>query len=99
MTATRRIVNLIYRLFLFSWILAVLWVKGYLWSLFGLTVFLVLLDLFFTAQFYVSEARESASEKTRAKPRAARPKKVDGGGDSSWREPSPQWAQPPAKKG
>jgi len=89
MTDTRRVVNLIYRLFLFSWIFAVLWVKGYLWSLFGLMVFLVLLDLFLTAQFYGAEARESPSAKRPARRKASSTQDPEDGDDNSWREPRP----------
>jgi len=98
MTDTRRVVNLIYRVFLCSWIFAILWAKGYLWSLFGLALFLVLLDLYLAAYYYAWAASAPPDAKTRPKPKGGRPRKADDGQESSWREPRPQWSEPPAQK-
>ncbi len=46
MLNTRIITTLIYRLFLLSLIVAVLWVKGYLWWILGIAIFLYLLNGF-----------------------------------------------------
>jgi len=46
MYSARVIASLINRLFLLSLIVAVLWVKGYLWWILGIAVFLYLLELF-----------------------------------------------------
>jgi len=42
----RIIAGLINRLFLLSLIVAVLWVKGYLWWIFGIAILLYLIDAF-----------------------------------------------------
>ncbi|MGO9469502.1 MAG: hypothetical protein ACLQIB_08670 [Isosphaeraceae bacterium] len=46
MLSTRIIATLLYRIFLLSLIAAVLWVKGYLWWILGIAVFLYLLNAF-----------------------------------------------------
>jgi hypothetical protein len=46
MYSARIIAGLIYRLFLLSLIVAVLWVKGYLWWIFGIAILLYLIDGF-----------------------------------------------------
>ena len=43
---TRMHCDTVYRIFLLSLIAAVLWVKGYLWWVFGIAVFLFLLNAF-----------------------------------------------------
>jgi len=44
MSNARIIAGLIYRLFLLSLIVAVLWVKGYLWWIFAIAILLYLID-------------------------------------------------------
>jgi hypothetical protein len=46
MYSAQVIVGMIYRIFLLSLIAAVLWVKGYLWWVFGIAVFLFVLNIF-----------------------------------------------------
>ena len=89
MTKTHRLTRLTYRLFLFAWIFAVLWVKGYLWLIFIVAVFLALLDGYLSAQLEASRAARAEAAKPRARPGGRRPKKTaDAGGEPSWASPS-----------
>jgi hypothetical protein len=94
MTKTQHITNLAYRLFLFAWILAVLWVKGYLWTIFTIAAFLLLLEGYLT----VNRVAAKASRPGPAMPGSRPSGKKSKGDEQSWREPKPQWS-PPRPKG
>jgi len=62
MNSGRIIAGLIYRLFLLSLVVAVLWVKGYLWWIFGIAIFLFLVHVFMNLPFGVRRDEEDASD-------------------------------------
>jgi hypothetical protein len=97
MTKVQLVTNLIYRLFLTSWLFAVLWMKGYLWCIFMLSALLILADRLFAMQLQAAKANRPQPAKSRAQPNGRRTKSKDEGGEPSWREPKPQWSPPPAK--
>jgi hypothetical protein len=98
MTKVQLVTNLIYRLFLTSWLFAVLWMKGYLWCIFMLSALLILVDRLFAMQLQAAKANRPQAARPRSKPSGRRPKNADSGDEPSWREPKPQWS-PPAAKG
>ena len=98
MNDLRRVITLIYRLFLFSWIFTVLWVKGYLWWLFAVAAILLLVDMLVTTSIYSKNASPAQSAKSPSKRRASDAKEPDEGGEFSWREPKPPWSAPSTKK-
>jgi hypothetical protein len=97
MTKSQQVTNLIYRLFLSSWLFAVLWVKGYVWCIFAITALLIPADRFVSLQLDAARANRSQAAKPRSRPGGKRPTSADTVGESSWREPKPQWSAPTAK--
>jgi hypothetical protein len=98
MSKAQHITNLIYRIFLCSWLFAVLWVKGYLWCIFIITALLILADrFFFSLQLEAAKANRAQAGRPRSKQSGRRPKSADTDSEPSWREPKPQWSAPPAK--
>ncbi len=98
MNQPRLVVNLIYRLFLFSWIFAILWVKGYLWWLFAVAALLLLVHILVTMSSNSVDAGPAQSAKSPAKGRASKAKEPDEGDAFSWREPRPPWSAQSTKK-
>ncbi|MFI5455532.1 MAG: hypothetical protein ACHRXM_08780 [Isosphaerales bacterium] len=94
----RRVITLFYRLFLSSWIFAVLWVKGYLWWLFAVAALLLLVDMLVAASNYSTSASGSQPAKSPSKRPASNSKEPDGGEEFSWREPKPPWSAQSTKK-
>lgn len=97
MAKNLHVTKLIYRLFLFAWILAVLWVKGYLWLIFTMTALLLILDGYLYINQVAVNANRAQSAKARSKPGGRHRKSADESDEPSWREPKPQWSPPPAK--
>jgi hypothetical protein len=97
MTKAQKVTNLIYRLFLSSWLFAVLWVKGYLWCIFAISLLLIVADRFFALQLQAAKAARPRPAKSRTQPTGRRTKSTDEGGQTSWREPRPQWSAPTAR--
>jgi hypothetical protein len=78
--------GLIYRLFLLSWILSVLWVKGYLWWIFGVSIVLFVAHLF--SNVPISSTPAATAQPRPATKRSSAKRSAKESGDS-WREPLP----------
>jgi len=98
MNDLRFVVNLIYRLFLFSWIFAILWVKGYLWWLFAVAASLLLVHLLVATSFSSTITSRSQPATSPSKRRASNAREPDEGDEFSWREPKPPWSAQSTKK-
>jgi hypothetical protein len=97
MTKVQHFTNLIYRLFLLTWLLAVLWAKGYLWSIFTITSLLLLLEGYLVVNRVAANMNRPQFANARPKPGGRRSKGAEKSDETSWREPKPQWSPPPAK--
>jgi hypothetical protein len=97
MKDVRSATGLIYRLFLLSWILAVLWVKGYLWWIFAVSVIALI------ASLLVDISRAAANAPAPQRARTLPKRRFSSGGnaeepvDGSWREPMPPRSVPRSK--
>ncbi len=78
--------GLIYRLFLLSWILSVLWAKGYLWLIFSVSTVLFVVHVLGLMRAAVTSAT-TPPPRARTQRSSAR-SSTEGSGDS-WREPLP----------
>ena len=81
-----RISSLIYRLFLLSWILSVLWVKGYLWWIFGVSIVLFVAHLRMSVSISSTPATTAPPRPATKRSSAKRSAEESG---NSWREPLP----------
>jgi hypothetical protein len=87
-----------YRLFLVSWIFAVLWVKGYLWWVFGIAALLFVLEM---VKALASSSRSGGDFRPaapRSHGRASSTNSRDEEDNDFWREPRPPRSAPQTKK-
>jgi hypothetical protein len=98
MNESSPISNLVYRLFLLSWILAVLWVKEYLWWAFTIAAFLLLLDGIILPMIAVSRTINSNPLESPPKSMPSISGNVDEGEPDVWREPKPPRSSSRTKK-
>jgi hypothetical protein len=89
--------NLVYRVFLLSWIFAILWVKEYFWWAFSIAAFLLLWDGIILPMIAISRSMNS-------EPANAPSKSMPSGGSFDeedpdvWREPKPPRSSSRTKK-
>jgi hypothetical protein len=86
------IARLLYRVFLLSWIFAVLWVKEYLWWTFTIAALLLLLTEVVLPMVALSKAIDSGSNPIPSS------SGVDQGDPDIWREPKPPRSSSRSKK-
>jgi hypothetical protein len=94
----RLVTKMFYRLFILSWILAVLWVKGYLWWVFAVAAALLLVDVLVRMSPPPTNPSRSQPAKSSSKRKASNAEEPAVGADFSWREPKPPWSAAPTTK-
>jgi membrane-bound metal-dependent hydrolase YbcI (DUF457 family) len=90
--------RLVYRLFLLSWIFAVLWVKEYLWWTFTLAGLLLLLSEIILPMAALSGTNDSKPMVSPSNPTPSSSGSVDDGDPDVWREPKPPRSSSRSKK-
>jgi hypothetical protein len=90
------LLNLVYRLFLLSWIFAVLWVKEYLWWAFSIAALLLLWDGIILPMIAISRSMNSEPNvPSQSMPSGG---SSDEGDPDVWREPKPPRSSSRTKK-
>jgi hypothetical protein len=90
--------RLVYRLFLLSWIFAVLWVKEYLWWTFTIAALLLVLSEIILPIAAFSKTIDSTPTASPSAPMPSSGGSVDTGDPDVWREPKPPRSSPRTKK-
>jgi hypothetical protein len=98
MNESSPISDLVYRLFLLSWIFAVLWVKEYLWWAFALAASLLVWHGIILPMIAVSGTINSNPGEPPPKSMPSISGKVDEGEPDVWREPKPPRSSSRTKK-